>query len=227
MEGRFRFYTYGKTLELNGVPYEAGRIAEDILNMSRERYLALFDVVTEVQKLSKEYEANGDVAVWWKLNNLMVGLCHSLREYLVFRHLLGEEEEVYFNAVMEATGQLCLFPPVKLPEPDAALDELAMEVGRELLTLNVADEVPPPELPWQEQDSSLETPFVPLLTHAMLLDHYGVSDAAWEEYKKVIDRFERYPILSISCCRERSATIPRAMRNASTRITPTTGSSRN
>ena len=192
LEGRFRFYTYGKTLELNGVPYEAGRIAEDILNMSRERYLALFDVVTEAQRLSEEYEANGDVAVWWKLNNLMVGLCHSLREYLVFRHLLGEEEEVYFNAVMEATGQLCLFPPVKLPEPDAALDELAMEVGRELLTLNVADEAPPPELPWQEQDSPLETPFVPLLTHAMLLEHYGVSDAAWEEYKKVIGRFQLY-----------------------------------
>ena len=192
MEGRFRFYTYGKTLELNGVPYEAGRIAEDVLNMSRERYLALFDVVTEVQQLSKEYEANGDVAVWWKINNLMVGLYHSLRKYLVFRHLLGEEEEAYFNAVMEATGQYSLFPPVKLPEPDHSLDELAMEVGRELLTLNVIDEVPPPEIPWQEQDSPLEEPLIPLLTYAMLLEHYGVNDQAWEEYKKVISRFQRY-----------------------------------
>ena len=40
LEGRFRFYIDGTTLELNGVPYEAGRLAEDILNMSREKYLA-------------------------------------------------------------------------------------------------------------------------------------------------------------------------------------------
>ena len=192
MEGKFQFYTYGKTLELNGVPYEAGRIAEDILNMSREKYIALFDDMTEVQKLSEEYDASGDVEVWWRLNNLLYGIYNSLRKYLVFRHLLDEEEEVFFNAVLEATGQFSLFPPVKLPEPDHSLDELAMEVGRKLLTLNLIDEVPPPEIPWQEQELPLEEPFIPLLVCAMLLEHYGVNDQAWEEYKKVVSRFQRY-----------------------------------
>ena len=192
MKGRFRFYTYGKTMELNGVPYEAGRIAEDILNLSRENYIALFDEMVEVQKLSEEYEANGDVAVWWKLNGRMYGVYRSLRKYLVFRHLLGEEDSYYFESVQEVTGQFSLFPPVTLPNPEKALDDLAMAVGKEILQLSITDEVPPPEVPWQEQESPIDEQMVPLLTHAMLLEHYGVSDMSWAEYKKLIDRYVRY-----------------------------------
>lgn len=192
LEGRFRFYIYGTTLELNGVPYEAGRLAEDILNMSREKYLARFDKMVEIQRLCDEYEESRDTVVWWKLNGIMYDLYLSLKDYVVFRHLLNEEEEYYFNTVMDVTGQLCLFPSVELPNPDDALERLAEQIGERLLSLNFLDEAPPPEIPWQEPEISLEEPLIPLLTHAMLLEHYGVNNTAWEEYKKVVDRFERY-----------------------------------
>ena len=94
--------------------------------------------------------------------------------------------------VMDVTGQLCLLPPIELPNPDDALEKVAEEIGERLLSLNLVGEVSPPEIPWQEPETSLEEPFIPLLTHAMLLEHYGVNNTAWEEYKKVVDRFERY-----------------------------------
>lgn len=192
MEGRFCFYTYGTTLELNGVPYEAGRLTEDMLNLSREDYQALYDGAVEIRRLSEEYERSGDVAVWRKLNDRMCDLYHALRKYLVFRHLLGEEEGVYFEAVRKATGQCSPQPPAKPPEPDAALDELAKEVGRKLLTLNVIDKVPPPDLPRQKQGSLIQTPLLSPREHAMMLEQYGADDYAWEAYKKVIRRFQRY-----------------------------------
>lgn len=38
MEGSIIFYTYGSTLELNGQQFEAGRLTEDLLNLSPDDY---------------------------------------------------------------------------------------------------------------------------------------------------------------------------------------------
>ena len=38
MEGNIIFYTYGSTLELNGQQFDAGRLTEDLLNLSPDDY---------------------------------------------------------------------------------------------------------------------------------------------------------------------------------------------
>lgn len=43
MEGSIIFYTYGSTLELNGQQFEAGRLTEDLLNLSPDDYHPLHD----------------------------------------------------------------------------------------------------------------------------------------------------------------------------------------
>ena len=43
MEGSIIFYTYGSTLELNGQQFEAGRLTEDLLNLSPDDYHPLHE----------------------------------------------------------------------------------------------------------------------------------------------------------------------------------------
>jgi len=38
MEGDIIFYTYGSTLELNGIQLDAGTLSEDLLNLSQDDY---------------------------------------------------------------------------------------------------------------------------------------------------------------------------------------------
>ena len=48
MEGSIIFYTYGSTLELNGQQFEAGRLTEDLLNLSPDDYHPLHERMVRI-----------------------------------------------------------------------------------------------------------------------------------------------------------------------------------
>lgn len=52
MEGSIIFYTYGSTLELNGQQFEAGRLTEDLLNLSPDDYHPLHERMVRIRTLS-------------------------------------------------------------------------------------------------------------------------------------------------------------------------------
>lgn len=51
MEGSIIFYTYGSTLELNGQQFEAGRLTEDLLNLSPDDYHPLHERMVRIRPL--------------------------------------------------------------------------------------------------------------------------------------------------------------------------------
>jgi hypothetical protein len=51
MEGSIIFYTYGSTLELNGQQFEAGRLTEDLLNLSPDDYHPLHERMVRILPL--------------------------------------------------------------------------------------------------------------------------------------------------------------------------------
>ena len=87
MEGSIIFYTYGSTLELNGQQFEAGRLTEDLLNLSPDDYHPLHERMVRIRTLMDIYEYVRKSELWWKLNDEMEQLCQELRRYTVFRPL--------------------------------------------------------------------------------------------------------------------------------------------
>ena len=132
MGGSVIFYTYGSTLELNGQQLTAGMLTADLLNLSPDEYMRLKKRMTQITDLAKEYERKRDIALWWKLNEKMDALCQKLRRYQVFRLLLDEDEDAFFSAIREITGQFDLFP--KEEHAKTILDDLCGEGALEFLT---------------------------------------------------------------------------------------------
>lgn len=52
MEGSIIFYTYGSTLELNGQQFEAGRLTEDLLNLSPDDYHPLHERMVRIRMIT-------------------------------------------------------------------------------------------------------------------------------------------------------------------------------
>ena len=69
MEGSIIFYTYGSTLELNGQQFEAGRLTEDLLNLSPDDYHPLHERMVRIRTLMDIYEYVRKSELWWKLND--------------------------------------------------------------------------------------------------------------------------------------------------------------
>ena len=74
MEGSIIFYTYGSTLELNGQQFEAGRLTEDLLNLSPDDYHPLHERMVRIRTLMDIYEYVRKSELWWKLNDETVVL---------------------------------------------------------------------------------------------------------------------------------------------------------
>ena len=111
MEGSIIFYTYGSTLELNGQQFEAGRLTEDLLNLSPDDYHPLHERMVRIRTLMDIYEYVRKSELWWKLNDEMEQLCQELRRYTVFRLLPDDCYDAFFSVIREITGQFSLFPP--------------------------------------------------------------------------------------------------------------------
>lgn len=102
---------YGSTLELNGQQFEAGRLTEDLLNLSPDDYHPLHERMVRIRTLMDIYEYVRKSELWWKLNDEMEQLCQELRRYTVFRLLPDDCYDAFFSVIREITGQFSLFPP--------------------------------------------------------------------------------------------------------------------
>lgn len=107
------FYTYGSTLELNGVQLDAGRLSEDLLNLSSEDYRPMHERMERITELEQSYAKDKQLSVWWELNEEMASFCQELRRYTVFRLLLDEDEDRFFSVFRQITEQHSLFPDEK------------------------------------------------------------------------------------------------------------------
>ena len=107
------FFTYGSTLELNGEQFEAGRLTEELLNLSPECYQPLHERMERITSLEERYDREEDLAVLWELNEEMVSLCREMRAYKVFSMIIDQEEDQYFSVIRELTQQYSLFPQEK------------------------------------------------------------------------------------------------------------------
>ena len=107
------FFTYGSTLELNGEQFEAGRLTEELLNLSPECYRPLHDRMERITDLEERYDREEDIAILWELNEEMATLCQELRAYAVFSLIIDKEDDQYFSVVRELTQQYSLFPQEK------------------------------------------------------------------------------------------------------------------
>jgi len=109
MENNIIFYTYSSTLELNGQQFDAGRLTEELLNLSPADYRPMHERMARITELEHSYAENKQLAVWWELNEEMTALCQELRSWTVFRLLLDEDEDRYFSVVRQVTEQYDLF----------------------------------------------------------------------------------------------------------------------
>ena len=107
------FFTYGSTIELNGEQFEAGRLTEELLNLSPECYHPLHERMERITSLEERYDREEDIAVLWELNEEMMSLCQEMRAYKVFSMIIDQEEDQYFSVIRELTQQHSLFPPEK------------------------------------------------------------------------------------------------------------------
>lgn len=82
MEGSIIFYTYGSTLELNGQQFEAGRLTEDLLNLSPDDYHPLHERMVRIRTLMDIYEYVRKSELWWKLNDEMSSSVRNFADIL-------------------------------------------------------------------------------------------------------------------------------------------------
>ena len=195
MEGNIIFYTYGSTLELNGRQFDAGRLTEDLLNLSPDDYRPMHERMRRIRTFAAAYESNRDTEFWWKLNDEMDSLCRELRRYTVFRLLLDESEDAFFSVIREVTGQFSLFPPVKHETPDAEEIERLRAVVEKFFTLNEVDPAPEEDAPWRPLDLFRPSKADAELGDALYYEMFrtlGETEGTWDTYKKHIDRYETY-----------------------------------
>ncbi len=152
MEGNIVFYTYGSTLELNGQQFDAGRLTEDLLNLSPDDYRPLHERMKRIRTFTADYERSKDTELWWKLNDEMDALCQELRRYTVFRLLLDESEDAFFSVIREMTGQFSFFPTEKHEPPEDEQIERLRVAAEKFFQLNEADPMPEEDVPWKPLD---------------------------------------------------------------------------
>ena len=139
MEGNIIFYTYGSTLELNGQQLDAGRLTEDLLNLSPDDYHPMHERMKRIRTFATTCQHTKDTELWWKLNDEMDALCQELRQYTVFRLLLDESDDAFFSMIRELTGQFSLFPQEEREPPEDEQIERLKSAAEKFFALNEAD----------------------------------------------------------------------------------------
>ena len=195
MEGNIVFYTYGSTLELNGQQFDAGRLTEDLLNLSPDDYHPMHERMTRIRTFATAYEHTKDTELWWKLNDEMDAICQELRRHTVFRLLLDESEDAFFSVIREVTGQFSLFPPEKHEPPEDEQIERLRAAAEKFFALNEADAAPEEDGPWKPFDLFRPSEADAEMGEAFYYEMFrvlGETEGTWDTYKKHIDRYDMY-----------------------------------
>ena len=193
MEGSIIFYTYGSTLELNGQQFEAGRLTEDLLNLSPDDYHPLHERMVRIRTLMDIYEYVRKSELWWKLNDEMEQLCQELRRYTVFRLLPDDCYDAFFSVIREITGQFSLFPPEEHSLSEDDQTKLLSASAEEFLQSDDGDSDPEISLGlldlFRRREGSEEKGELFYYEMFRLL---GACEDTWSAYKKYIDRYMMY-----------------------------------
>ena len=176
------FYTYGSTLELNGVQLDAGRLSEDLLNLSSEDYRPMHERMERVTELEQSYAKGKQLSVWWELNEEMALLCQELRHYVVFRLLLDEDEDRFFSVFRQITESISLFPDEKKNTVERIKNFLDSYLKKQ-----EESEDPAPQFSglFDTEDAG-ETMYYDMLVSV------GATDDTWKLYQQTIDRYRLY-----------------------------------
>ena len=176
------FYTYGSTLELNGVQLDAGRLSEDLLNLSPENYRPMHEHMERVTELEQSYAKGKQLSVWWELNEEMALLCQELRHYVVFRLLLDEDEDRFFSVFRQITESISLFPDEKKNTVERIRNFLDSYLKKQ-----EESEDPAPQFSglFDTEDAG-ETMYYDMLVSV------GATDDTWKLYQQTIDRYRLY-----------------------------------
>ena len=193
MEGSIIFYTYGSTLELNGQQFEAGRLTEDLLNLSPDDYHPLHERMVRIRTLMDIYEYVRKSELWWKLNDEMEQLCQELRRYTVFRLLPDDCYDAFFSVIREITGQFSLFPPEEHSLSEDDQTKLLSASAEGFFQSDDGDSDPEISLGlldlFRRREGSEEKGELFYYEMFRLL---GACEDTWSAYKKYIDRYMMY-----------------------------------
>ena len=193
MGGSVIFYTYGSTLELNGQQFEAGRLTEDLLNLSPDDYHPLHERMVRIRTLMDIYEYVRKSELWWKLNDEMEQLCQELRRYTVFRLLPDDCYDAFFSVIREITGQFSLFPPEEHSLSEDDQTKLLSASAEEFFQSDDGDSDPEISLGlldlFRRREGSEEKGELFYYEMFRLL---GACEDTWSAYKKYIDRYMMY-----------------------------------
>lgn len=133
MDGRITFYTYGTTLELNGKPFSAGELTENLLNLTPDNFDGIREQAERVFDLADRYDKKRDVSIWRRLNKELPVLSSQLKKYTVFQMLLDDDD--LFAETEELLARVDPERPVEYTEQDMELYSRLMEAdGKESLS---------------------------------------------------------------------------------------------
>ena len=182
LEGNIVFYTYGSTLELNGQQFDAGRLTEDLLNLSPDDYHPMHERMERITELEKSYVKDKQLSVWWELNEEMASLCQELRRYTVFRLLLNEDEDHFFSVFRQITEQHSLFPD----EKKSTVERIKNFLDSYLKKQEESEESVPQFSGLFDTENADETMYYDMLASV------GATDDTWKLYQNTIDCYRFY-----------------------------------
>ena len=164
------FYTYGKSIELNGRLFDAGELTENLLNLTDD-FRPMRECFERMVKLTELYRTKRQIADWISLIGEMERLCSMLRKYMVFRLLLNENEDRLFSEARLLTEKYGDLPE---HEYEPTEQNLEMLCKREEFLENEGDPQIVPEIP------------------PSLLLYFGGMEQKWRYFELQVDRYMMY-----------------------------------
>ena len=132
MDGRIIFYTYGTTMELNGQPFSAGELTENLINLTPDDYDVIYKQAGRVFDFAERCGGR-DVSAWRGLNTELSTLSGLLKKFTVFHMLLDDDD--LFAETEELLNRYDPATPVEFTEQDMELYSQLLETdGKESLS---------------------------------------------------------------------------------------------
>ena len=133
MDGRIIFYTYGTTMELNGHPFSAGELTENLINLTPDDYDVIYKQAGRIVDLAERCGGGRDVSVWRGLNTELAALSAELKKFTVFQMLLDDDD--LFSETEELLNRYNPATPVEFTEQDMELYSQLIEAdGKESIS---------------------------------------------------------------------------------------------
>lgn len=133
MDGRIIFYTYGTTMELNGHPFSAGELTENLINLTPDDYDVIYKQAGRVFDLAERCGGGRDVSAWRGLNTELAVLSAQLKKFTVFQMLFDDVD--LFSETEELLNRYDPTAPVEFTEQDMELYSQLIEAdGKESIS---------------------------------------------------------------------------------------------